>query len=221
MNTHLLSIAILAAIATTSTQATATPLAIANSGFEEPILLDGSYIGGLVPGWVPSSSTAGVFNPPASQFPGEAPEGQNTAYSQGAVLSQVLSDVLNANTVYTLQVAVGSPLTQSFPGYSVQLRAGGTVLAEDNSTLSPALGTFATSTVVFTALPSSLQLGQFIEITLSSRGAETDFDDVRLSATPLTAVPEPATLWLFGLGAIGFLGTATYRRAGYLLREDA
>ena len=208
MNRKLIGLASLAALAgllSLSQTAKANSLTIINQGFESPIVADGGYTSGSIPGWI-TAGVAGVFNPPASQFPGEAPEGQNVSFSQGPVISQSLSDVLTANTVYTLEVEVGSPSTQSFPGYSVQLRAGGSVLAEDNNALSPLLGTFATSVVTFTADTINPHLGQFLEIVISSRGAETDFDNVRLTAIPVATVPEPATAWFFGLGLCSLLG---------------
>jgi hypothetical protein len=137
----------------------------------------------------PGNGDGGTFNLTITQYPGQAPEGQNVADSSfflagflPPTISQVLSDVLTANTLYTLQVEVGNRLDTPFPGYVVQLLAGGVLLAEDNNSLSPADGTFATSTVTFTALPGDPNLGQPLEIRLRSFGRQTNFDDVRLTA---------------------------------------
>ncbi len=109
---------------------------------------------------------------------------------------------------YTLRVQVGNiasgfgapPFDQfydldGFPGYRVQLLAGGVLLAEDDNTLFGLIpeGEFRLSTVTAEVGPDHPALGQAIEIRLLSRneaqsaedpGIEVDFDDVRLDAAP-------------------------------------
>jgi len=179
----------------------------------------------------------GVLNPADSTFfPSGAPEGSNVALvflsssiGSGPVgLSQTLGAVLQANTQYSLSVEVGDiasgtgapPFDQfyelsGFPGYQVQLLAGGMVLAEDDNTLANVLtdGAFATSTVVFETGAAHAMLGEALEIRLINLntadtpqfpGIEVDFDDVRLDA--VAVVPSPASSALIGLGTLLIAG---------------
>jgi len=194
-----------------------------------------------------SNRAVGVLNPTGSTFfPGGAPEGSNVALTwlddgEGAGnhhplgLRQTLGVDLAANTRYTLSVEVGNidsgigspPFDgfgffniKGFPGYAVQLLAGGVVIGEDNNALgnSIAEGTFATSTVQVVTGASVLP-GQTLEIrlvnlnlpgTTAEPGIEVDFDNVRLDAT---ALPSPATLWLFGGAWAGWMGLGRRKRA--------
>ena len=100
-----------------------------------------------------------------------------------------------------------------FPGYSIQLFAGGTVLAQDNNTLAPAEGTFALSTVQFTSGGADAGFGQaltirLLNLNLPNSGIEVNFDDVQLTAI---AIPEPST-YALTFGAIAFGFGALHRR---------
>lgn len=194
-------------------------ISIENAGFEVPELADGDFTLGSVPGWdiydpndlVPDNPTSetsnfDVFNPEASYYPSEAPQGENVgdvyliqAPGSGvAGLSQTLDAVLTANTQYTLQVEVGNAegsfednnLT-GFPGYRVELLAGDTVLAAEQNNLYIEEGTFETSEVTFTATADSPYLGENLGIrlvnVLQGPGLEVDFDNVSLSAEAIPA----------------------------------
>ncbi|MGQ4650013.1 hypothetical protein [Lyngbya aestuarii] len=192
-------------------------LPIENAGFEAPTLADGDYTFGSVPGWeiydpnnlVPDSPTnetsnVDVFNPDVNYYPWEAPEGQNVGdvyliqdpFSGFAGLSQTLDTLLAPNTQYTLEVEVGNAAGSfegldltGFPGYRVELLAGGQVLSTDNNTLCIADGTFGTSTVTYNSTANDPLLGEALEIRLinllQGPGLEVDFDNVRLMATSL------------------------------------
>jgi len=128
----------------------------------------------------------------------------------GGTISQVLTDVLAVDTLYTLNVEIGNANNIAFGGYGVQLLAGGALLAEDSNTLSPANGYFETSTVTFTALPGHPNLSQTLEIRLLSLGKETSFDHVRLEAN---LIPEPSTCAsLLSLAIVGLVGFWWRRR---------
>lgn len=137
-----------------------SPVPIVNPGFEDPVLEDGIFQNSA-PGWtvIGTATTIGVLNPTVADYPGGAPEGANVAMIDGTVgeagLGQVLNTSLVANAEYTLTAEVGNTnfYAAGFPGYRVQLLAGGDVLAEDNDTLLPPLGTFVTSTISYTTLP--------------------------------------------------------------------
>lgn len=186
-----------------SKSAIAASVSIVNPSFESFALADGTFTNNGVGlsgfGWsVSAGPFVGVFNP-SSEFT-SIPDGQNTAYSHGPLIAQILSSTLTANTRYSLQVSVGDANNIGFGGYSVQLVAGGSVLAEDNNTLLPPDGGFVTSSVAFTALSGDPRIGLALEIrllTFSSDATETNFDNVRLDASP---VPESRPALLLGLG---------------------
>ncbi|MBL8471520.1 MAG: hypothetical protein KF778_15630 [Rhodocyclaceae bacterium] len=193
-----------------------------------------------------SNRAVGVLNPTGSTFfPGGAPEGNNVALTwlddgdlnnQHMGLTQVLTTDLAPSTHYRLSVEVGNidsgtgspPFDvfgffniQGFPGYAVQLLAGGVLLAEDNNSLGATLaeGTFGTSVVEFVSAANVLP-GQALEIRLinlnlpgtpGNPGIEVDFDDVRLAASPL-AVPAPALPPLLGGALCAWLAAARSRR---------
>lgn len=214
-------------------------LPINNAGFEDPILTDNDFTLTTPPDWNlldpsrlispdPDNPTSflGVWNPLLNAYPADAPEGKNVAFillsqspGSGIVgLTQTLSSPLMANTKYTLEVEVGNTLPDpnffdlgGFPGYQIQLLAGGNILALDDNSLKITEGTFETSTISVTVPDNHPNLGDLLEIRLlnilESDGQEVDFDNVRLEAA---TVPEPSTI--LGLLAIGGLGFNLKRR---------
>ncbi|MEM1186671.1 MAG: hypothetical protein AAGI53_16915 [Planctomycetota bacterium] len=163
----------------------------------------------------------GVINPSGGGcFNGDdAPEGSNAALLYfnnrdaiglgAAGIRQELNAALEPDTTYTLTVEVGNIAScaglppfdnlgffdlDGFPGYAVQLVAGGVVVAEDFNTLGGSIpeGEFRTSTVELVVGADHAQLGGVLEIRLlnlneedtpEDPGVEVDFDDVRLGAT--------------------------------------
>jgi hypothetical protein len=196
------SSAVVALLAGLAGQAGATSIPITNPGFESPVLVNGAFTQTPPTGW----SGGGAFNPTTANFPGEAPEGQNTGYSNGSAISQTLSIVLAANTTYALTVLVGDRLDTAFPGYHVQLLAGSTILSECATCVTPLNGSFALVTVTYTTGASDPLIGQALSIVLDSDGLQTNFDDVRLDA-----VPEPSSLALLS-SSFGAMAVAWSRR---------
>lgn len=193
----------------------------------------GSFVGVLNPGTLAANGT--------TFFPDGAAEGDNALllYSNGDSggaeygVEQVLSTDLAANVLYTLSVAVGNIASgtglppfdglgfynlDGFPGYRIELLAGGVVLAaDDNGLTGISEGAFLTSTLQFSTTVGHAQVGSPLSIRLVNlhdsdvagvRGLEVDFDDVRLDASP---VPAPAPLWL--IGGLGLAMFASRRRA--------
>lgn len=155
-------------------------------GFPEEVVTDNP-----IPGWTLSNPNggAGTFNPSVLSYPDEAPEGNNVAWSSASdvVISQVLTDVVVPNTLYILEVAVGNRLDTPFPGYSLELFAGGGFLNKIVSPVIPEAGRFATATLTYASQPGDPNAGQPLEIRLESFGHQSNFDNVRLKSGLLPA----------------------------------
>jgi len=174
-----------------------------NGGFEDPVLAEDGWTWLDTPGWTHVGAVGdagdGVWNTTISDFdPVIAPEGENVVYTENPPegvangVAQVLTEKFAANTDYTLTAEVGNSWEYYWSGYSVQLLAGGTVIAEDNDTVWPDYRLWATSTVDYTYDPAdSALVGQPLEIRLLNLGLDKDsppagevvgveFDDVTL-----------------------------------------
>ncbi len=170
------------------------------------------FVGTLTPFEPDPVGNPGVF----ANFPGGAAEGQRVAIAfnfagsdgQGEYgLQQTLAETLAANTTYVLQVEIGNIDSatamngqffelQGFPGYRVDLLAGGVVIAQDNNSLAGSIsdGEFSTSSFEFTTGQAHPQLDQALGIRVVNLNVldpafpasdiEVDFDDVRLDARP-------------------------------------
>lgn len=163
--------------------------------------------------------TIGVLDPNGTTlYPGPVPDGENvgvvfllddagdqTAFAGiEAGMEQTLSAPLETNTRYDLTVEVGNiaddvnpPNNQfqfaGFPGYRIDLLAGGTPIACDANTLLPSEGSFVTSTLQVTIGNTHAQAGQMLGIRVvnlnAAPGLEVNFDDVSLQALPIQVVP--------------------------------
>jgi hypothetical protein len=194
--------------------ATAFPVGAAPAGWQ-PYGAVGApaYIGVLNPGVM-------AVEPLATAFPAGAPEGDNVVltfhdgHAGGAEfgVQQTLAATLSANTVYTLTVEIGNIASGSsavqpyasagffdlrgFPGYRIELLAGGVAIATDNDSLNPGEGLLELSTVRLVVGDEHARLGQSLGVRLVNLNQqdlsdpvidlEVDFDDVRLDASPLS-----------------------------------
>lgn len=221
---------------------TAAMLLIDNPGFEDTTGQStfNEFTFGTPAGWEvydpfdihPSSGLfIGTLMPNGTEFfDSTAPEGNRVAILYNSSrrgegeygVTQVLTNTLQADTLYTLTVEVGNiasgtDLNGTFynlngnPGYRVELLAGGTVIASDDNGLAIPEGEFGLSTVNFIADAAHTQLGQNLEIRLINENIQTfdpnafleiDYDDVILSAVP---VPEPNSALLLGMASIVIL----------------
>lgn len=181
-----------------------------------------------------------------SFFPSGAPEADHAALvflsganAAPAGLQQTLAATLQAATRYTLRVAVGNIASGTslpgsadgggvvynlagFPGYRLELLAGGQLLAADHDSLGASIaeGSFATATLQFDSSAAPALRGQPLGIrlinlarpgSLAAPGIEVDFDDVQLLAAP---VPEPGSTWLWLAGLATLSGLTARRRHG-------
>jgi hypothetical protein len=192
-------------------------IAIANPGFESPVLAPGFVDTTVPPGWSGFGYSPGVWNI----------QGWTVAWSANAIsnhnqvafmpfaddpggasdfpagIYQTLSTKLAASTIYTLGFDVGSPFGLQ-QGYTVQLMAGRSLLAQ-TAGIAPE-GDFTPVSLTYVS-GASVPANQFLKIRLIGNAAQIAFDNITLSA-----VPEPSTLaGLMGLGLAG-LGLAWRRR---------
>lgn len=156
--------------------------------------------------------TIGVLHPNTTAlYPDGAPEGDNVGVAflmddpgnqtlftnREAGLEQVLTDTLQTSTHYRLTVEVGNIANDpnpphnafqfaGFPGYRIELRAGGQIIAQEENGLLPAEGAFETCTLQVSIGNNHPQAGLPLSIRLvnlnADVGLEVNFDDVRLHA---------------------------------------
>ncbi len=195
--------------------ANAISVSIVNAGFEDPPTT--FYTNGPVTGWSIGGSGGGVWNinvSPLGFWTAPAPEGRQIAWVSPAPapgsfgsLTQGLTDVLVANSVYTLAGSVGHPIGYGASAnpdtlYTVELIAGSTTLASVSGT-GPE-GTFTTFSLNFDSTGSAF-VGAALSIRLSSNQAQTGFDAITLDyvANHVVPIPTGASLTLAGLSALG------------------
>ena len=189
------------------------PIAIVNFSFENPDVADGTS-GSLAPGWTNTGPGGLVRDPSSAQYanatgnltplPGSADGFQHLSFhvlgapqvNTTGISHQETSEIITANTIYLLTVAIGSPLDGN-PGIpSIQLTGNGNSLA--TVFLSTPSGTFTNHSLTFEVLPGNPYIGQVLGIDLQMTALpqpavpfNIDFDNVRLEAT---AIPEPTIM---------------------------
>lgn len=181
----------------------ASPVAISNAGFEDPVLSEGAAAAAA--DWTNVGNGGTAFHPGAGSFSGGAAEGDNVGSvfngADGDGFSQVLAGAtgqLQVDATYVLTVQVGDPADADFGGYKVQLLADGTVLGEDDNTLAIPDDGFATATVNYTynaGLHAAL-VGEPLEVRILSKGLNSGtndvaFDDVQLTVALLNPLADP------------------------------
>lgn len=218
----------------------AASITVLNHSFEDTVLSPGTFATTSSPaGWSPygsidfSGRVIGALNPASTTlYSAAVPDGANVgviflldggpAVESG--MTQTLGATLQLNTTYTLQIEVGNIANDpfephsdfnfsGFPGYRIDLLAGGTVIASDNNSLLPAEGQFLTSNVLLSVGGSHAQAGQSLAIRLvnldGNNGIEVNFDNVRLDASP---IPEPAHATLAAGASLLVLAALSRRR---------
>ncbi len=182
---------------------------VANGGFEDPVLANGSETF-TYPVWAEADYSlweyrwyyvdenyTSIYNPTISADGFEAPEGENVgaAYTYPGydyALTQILAETLQASTRYDLSVQVGNPGPYNKGvslDYRVELWTGGNVgvrsflYGSGEQTIDP--NGWETINLTYACGPSHEQLGQPLEIRLIAESYATDhavyFDDVILS----------------------------------------
>lgn len=194
-----------------------------------------------------TGNAVGIIRPNlgGEYFPGGTTQGVNAAlvFLGGGVngeagLQQTLSATLQAGTRYTLSVDIGNIASgtslpgssggpgvffdlDGFPGYRLDLLAGGVVIGSDNNSLGATIpeGEFRTASFSVDIGAAHAQLGQALGIRLVNLdqagtaevpNIEVDFDNVRLDAA---AIPEPAAFTLVFSALILTLAVGQRRRS--------
>jgi hypothetical protein len=173
--------------------------------------ISGNYFGYLNPdnGGYPGTTGNGVIGTmsgPNMFYFGSATNGQG--------IFQVLSTTFSTNTDYALTVASGARSGGFMASLEMHLYAGSTLLA-NQIVKNTNLGTVQDFTLNYTANSSNNYLAgqglkiQFLERDFGVNDAEVDIDNIRVTST-VSAIPEPSSYALFGLGALALL--VAYRR---------
>ncbi|MBN1555813.1 MAG: PEP-CTERM sorting domain-containing protein [Phycisphaerae bacterium] len=194
---------------------------LTNPGFEDlggaTPPADGDGVQGVMPGWsiLPNSTdAAGTHDPSALQVAGEAHGGtyaayaNDTEYSGPLAVRQTTSATWQANTQYTLTVYVARrtdlPGEETTGQAQFQLRDGTTddpVIVDTFDVTGS--GEWFAATLQVTTSDSDAFLGNLIAVQFRTvSGVQLLYDDISLDAE---AIPEPTTLGLLAVGALGVL----------------
>jgi len=201
----LLSVGLLAI----ASPASAGPITVLNSSFE---LADITGFTGTTPDdWTVNGTGTGLNDIDTGVYAGAgaALVGEQVAFANAnRELSQVLTETLTAavGTTYELTVAVGLRSDLLTGDYDIQLLAGSTVLANVTGS---AAALFADVDFTYVSTGLEAEIGQALQIVLASTATQTQYDNVRLTST---AIPEPSSLLLVGLGMLGLIGYRRRRR---------
>lgn len=194
-------------------------LTVANHSFESPTIGTVGGGSGIITSWTGSvGSSSLTLRPSAAQLSGGPADGLQVLYMNAGSRFQTLADVLTANTLYTLTVAVGNRNDLTMASYLFTLEAGSTVIATASAPPNgiPADGDMDDVTISYTALAGDPLLGQALTIRLSHVVGTGDnhalYDNVRLDASAVNTgnVPEPSSMLLLSAGLAAF----TLRRRG-------
>jgi hypothetical protein len=215
--------AVVVAAALVSNSAIASTIAVVNPSFEldpsgNPLPVNGlpmtsgtcnpstscSWSNGPIFGW----SGGGQFQPGGTAFnPPPVPDGITIAWSNGGAITQTVGATALAGRTYKLLVDVGFryDLVSYGPNFpTVSLIVGGnTVYATGITNLFS--GNWYDWTASYTATGSDA--GKPISIDLFSPGIQGDFDNVRLTATPLPSTWTMLIAGFVGLGFFAYRGT--------------
>jgi len=200
--------------------AQATPITIVNASFEDgPSTGTQTYSNGdgswyySANGWVITSGTLmGTYNP--SNTFDSIPNGEQIAFTNSPAFYQTLSTTLSSNTLYTLSAYVGwRNDVDTWSGYTMELWAGDSIIASISAP-TPEKSDWELTTLTYTSR-DVVTTGQLLKIRVDNLGSsQINFDMFSLDATALSSspVPEPGTMFLFGIGLLGLAGASRRKK---------
>jgi hypothetical protein len=186
---------------------TTDPVTVLNPSFEAVSLSEQGYVYSI-PDWASVGTNGGTFRPSSAQIVSGAYDGSNVAFSAWSgsgdrePISQTLATNVLANTTYCLSAKIGQRLDHPFGSASLQLVAGGEVLASSSPILPPP-GDWVNANATFTVPTAHARVGEPLEIRLVGTVTGNEqvlFDDVRLFSAPAPAAVPSMGPW--GLGSV-------------------
>ena len=175
----------------------AASITIANPSFESPATAPSNNVpASLIDGWtLEGPGSVGVWNIiPGGFYSVGAPVGSQIAFLGGAsaglgtAISQILSDTLEANTIYSLSGFIGHPVgfgPSTGTTFTAQLFAGATLLS--TLTTTGPTGSFSPFALNFDSTGSPA-IGQPLKVRFSTNQPQVGIDGITLNT-----VPEPTT----------------------------
>jgi hypothetical protein len=195
----------------------ASPIPVANFSFETlpsgglPLSTagGGAYSLGPISGWT-NSGMSGQLQPGSdTAYFNYIPDGITVAYSNdpGGTITQGVGTVA-ANTTYTLQVDLGFRKDGNDSLGAVALLVGSTPIQATG--VAPTIGNWSTFTATYSSVATDI--GKTLTIQLTATGTQSNFDNVRLTASPGVPTTQILPQLAFGGGwytAVYFTNTTT------------
>ncbi|MFQ5440819.1 MAG: hypothetical protein ACE5DL_05085 [Nitrosopumilaceae archaeon] len=178
--------------------------------FENTILNDGQFTpthGPPTADWT-YNPTSGVYNPSIAQTTIVPNSGENQGFTNGGSICQTLSEIIEADTEYTLSVYIGNrPGLHN--GFTIDIRDNtDAILASldnlDPDAVNPLANEWKLNTVTHKALEGDPSLGNSLKICLAGP-TQASFDDVQVDKVKETPVAgellsvDPTSLVIAGL----------------------
>lgn len=200
---------------------------VANPSFESPAIAPGGSTVGDIPGWTGSLAGPVPFGIGYERAQLMTPNGNQWAYTNDGAnaIAQQTTKAVVANEVYELTAEFGRRTDNPAVTPSLELWVGGTVTEGGvvggtrvgTQSVTPGSGQFAPATVRWTAPAAGPLIGQRLSVRLAnSSGAQANYDNVSLTATPGVAPVPTLSEWAMILFAAMLGGGASlylqYRR---------